>query len=83
VVSRITTVVRDAAARPGVIPSYSSMAQDVIAGRVTEVETVLGDVVRRAARQGIAVPTLSAAYKTITGIDALLPSQNTTGQHGA
>jgi 2-dehydropantoate 2-reductase len=48
-------------------PWYSSMGQDVIAGRPTEVETVFGDLVRRADRHGVEVPRLALAHQLIAG----------------
>ena len=49
-------------------PAYSSMAQDVMAGRPTEVHEVFGDVVARAARHGIPVPRTEFAYRIIAGL---------------
>jgi 2-dehydropantoate 2-reductase len=39
-----------------------SMRQDLEAGRRTEADAVVGDMVRRAAGFGIATPVLRAAY---------------------
>lgn len=72
-VASLTARVRDAWASPGALPAFSSMAQDVIAGRPTEVDAVFGDVVRRARTHGIAVPRLAVVLDVVGGIDALLP----------
>ncbi|MGI5414080.1 ketopantoate reductase family protein [Streptomyces chartreusis] len=42
-------------------PLTSSLSRDVLAGRPTEVEAVLGDLVRRAHAAGIGTPALDAA----------------------
>jgi 2-dehydropantoate 2-reductase len=42
-------------------PFASSMYRDVVAGRLTEVEPILGDFVARAAELGVAVPMLDLA----------------------
>ena len=57
----------------GAVPSYSSMAQDVNAGRPTESDAVFGDVVRRAHAHGIEVPRLELIASVVAGIDELLP----------
>jgi 2-dehydropantoate 2-reductase len=46
---------------PGSINS-ASMRQDLEAGRRTEADAILGDMLRRAKRFGIATPLLRAAY---------------------
>lgn len=53
-----------------VTPSYSSMAQDIIAGRPTEVEDVFGDITRRASELGVAVPRIEFTYRLIAGLQA-------------
>ncbi|MGN8552232.1 UNVERIFIED_CONTAM: 2-dehydropantoate 2-reductase [Microbacterium sp. SLM126] len=72
VIDRITGLVREAARRPGAVPAYSSMAQDVLAGRATEVDSVFGDVVRRAQGLGVATPTLEVVLATVSGFDELV-----------
>jgi 2-dehydropantoate 2-reductase len=47
------------AAEPG---SFSSLHDDLVAGRRMELEALHGFVVRRAARHGLAVPTTEAVY---------------------
>ena len=47
------------AAEPG---SFSSLHDDLLAGRRMELEALHGFVVRRAARHGLAVPTSEAVY---------------------
>lgn len=71
-VDTLTRTVRAAAAAPTAVPSYSSMAQDVLAGRSTEHDAVFGDVVRRARRAGVEVPRLELIDAMIGGLDALL-----------
>jgi 2-dehydropantoate 2-reductase len=51
-------------------PSYSSMAQDVAAGRPTEAAQIFGDLVRRAARHGVATPRAELVNELMAGIDA-------------
>ena len=46
-----------------------SMAQDVLAGRKTEAEEVLGPLIREARRAGVAVPKTEAAYRLIRGLE--------------
>ena len=46
------------------------MAQDVIAGRPTEVDEVFGDLLRRARDLGMAVSRLEFAYRIIAGLQA-------------
>jgi 2-dehydropantoate 2-reductase len=70
-VIEMVTASRAAPAGP---TSYSSMAQDVLAGRPTEVDEVLGDLVTRAEAAGIAVPHLQLAYRLIAGQSAAVPS---------
>jgi 2-dehydropantoate 2-reductase len=43
-------------------PNSASMRQDLEAGRRTEADAIIGDMLRRAAGFGIATPLLSAAY---------------------
>jgi 2-dehydropantoate 2-reductase len=57
--------------RPGQTESYSSMAQDLLAGRPMEVDQIFGDMVERAARVGVAVPRITLARDLIRGIDPL------------
>jgi 2-dehydropantoate 2-reductase len=47
-----------------------SMLQDLLRGRPTEVEATLGEVVRRAAARGVAVPYTRFAYGVIRGLEA-------------
>lgn len=51
-------------------PSYSSMAQDIGAGRPTEVEEIFGDLVRRGALHGVPTPRAELVRQLISGIDA-------------
>jgi 2-dehydropantoate 2-reductase len=52
---------------PRLPAAYSSMAQDVIAGRTTEVESIFGDLVQRARRADVDVPKMTLAYQLIAG----------------
>jgi len=63
----VAAIVGDTVALGPQAPSYSSMAQDVIAGRPTEVHQVFGDLVRRAAAAGVPVPRMRFAYALIAG----------------
>ncbi len=58
-VARIFELARQTAA------NRSSMLQDVERGRPTEIEAIVGAVVRRAASAGIAVPATAAAYDEV------------------
>jgi 2-dehydropantoate 2-reductase len=50
-------------------PVYPSMAQDMIAGRPTEVEDTAGDVLLRAARHGIATPVLDTCVRLVRALE--------------
>jgi 2-dehydropantoate 2-reductase len=50
-------------------PTYPSMAQDVIAGRPSELEDTAGDVLLRAARHGIPTPVLSTCVHLLRAIE--------------
>jgi 2-dehydropantoate 2-reductase len=50
---------------------YTSMAQDVLARRPTEVEVFAGAIMRLAAKHGIAVPVNTCLYQLITAKQAL------------
>jgi 2-dehydropantoate 2-reductase len=65
-----TAILSRARGLPVTTPSYSSMAQDVIAGRPTEVEDVFGDVLQRAGDLGVAVPRIEFTYRIIAGLQA-------------
>ncbi len=56
-------------------PGYSSMAQDLAAGRPTEVEETFGDLVRRAAAVGVDVPRAELVYRAVAGRDALAQTE--------
>ena len=43
-------------------PLAASMCRDLQAGKPTEAEAIIGDLIRRGAKAGIAAPLLSAAY---------------------
>jgi 2-dehydropantoate 2-reductase len=49
--------------------AYSSMAHDVVAGRMIEVDQVFGDLVERAKQVGLAVPRLTLIRDLLRGID--------------
>ncbi|HZG86598.1 2-dehydropantoate 2-reductase [Paenibacillus sp.] len=48
----------------------SSMLQDVLAGRPTEIEFITGAVLRRAEASGAAAPTHAALYRMVKGIES-------------
>ena len=51
-------------------PGYSSMAQDLAAGRPTEIEETFGDLVRRARAHAVDVPLSQLVYRVVTGLEA-------------
>ncbi len=52
------------------LPNYvSSMGQDLLAGRPTETEALLGNAVRAAGRLGIAAPRLDALYALLLMVE--------------
>lgn len=58
-------------------PTFPSMAQDLIGGRPTELEETAGDVLQRAERHGMPVPTLMACVALLRAIarsDASTPA---------
>jgi 2-dehydropantoate 2-reductase len=56
-------------AEPGAVESYSSMAQDLLAGRPMEVDQIFADLVERAQKVGIPVPRITLVRDLIRGID--------------
>jgi ketopantoate reductase len=50
--------------------SFSSMAQDIAAGRKTESEQIFADLARRARRHGVPTPRVDLVNNLISGIDA-------------
>lgn len=58
-------------------PSYSSMAQDVAAGRRTEAEQIFGDLVARGARRGVATPRAELVDELVSGIDEGITTSDT------
>jgi 2-dehydropantoate 2-reductase len=46
-------------------PLAASMCRDLLAGKPTEAEAIVGDLIRRGAKAGIAAPLLSAAYVSL------------------
>ena len=48
----------------------SSMLQDYLAGRPLEVEAILGNVLRIAVRNGVAVPRMEVCYALLKSVDA-------------
>jgi 2-dehydropantoate 2-reductase len=49
--------------------SYASMTQDLLAGSPLEVDAVFGDIVRRAERKNVPVPSLRLVRDLIRGVD--------------
>jgi 2-dehydropantoate 2-reductase len=54
---------------PGAVESYSSMAQDLLAGRPMEVDQIFADLVERAEKVGVPVPRITLVRDLIRGID--------------
>ncbi|MGW3129955.1 ketopantoate reductase family protein [Streptomyces sp. NPDC001076] len=52
------------------LPLTSSLSRELLAGRITEVENVLGDLINRARAFGLAVPRLEAAALTLRAHNA-------------
>jgi 2-dehydropantoate 2-reductase len=50
--------------------SFSSMAQDIAAGRKTESEQIFADLARRGRRHGVPTPRVDLVNDIISGIDA-------------
>jgi len=50
-------------------PSYASMTQDLLAGLPLEVDAVFGDIVERAERKSVPVPSLRLVRDLIRGLD--------------
>ncbi|HXW78583.1 MAG TPA: 2-dehydropantoate 2-reductase, partial [Acidimicrobiales bacterium] len=63
----VAEMTRRAVRRTDQPPGYSSMAQDLAAGRRTEVEETFGDLVRRARSHGIDVPRSELVYRVVRG----------------
>ena len=53
---------------PGRPPGFSSIVQDLAAGRRTEIEETFGDLVRRAHACGLPVPRSELVYRIVGGI---------------
>ncbi len=49
-------------------PGFSSIAQDLAAGRRTEIEETFGDLVRRAHAHGLQVPRAELVYRIVSGL---------------
>ncbi|WP_158299529.1 ketopantoate reductase family protein [Paenibacillus antri] len=50
--------------------NHSSMLQDVLGGRETEIEAITGAVLRSAAAKGLAAPTNAAMYAMVRGLSS-------------
>ncbi len=59
---------RRAAPGRGRAPGFSSIVQDVAAGRRTEIEETFGDLVRRAHQHGVQVPRAELVYRIVSGL---------------
>jgi ketopantoate reductase len=51
-------------------PGFSSMAQDLAAGRRTEIEETFGDLFGRADAHGVKVPRSELVYRLVAGLEA-------------
>ena len=56
-------------------PIYSSMYQDVQAGRALETEVIVGYPMKKARELGLQVPSLRAIYALIVGVDGRLTGE--------
>lgn len=56
--------------RRGVIQMRISMCQDILAGRRTEAEEVVGPILERAARHGVPAPTTEFALRVVRGVQS-------------
>jgi 2-dehydropantoate 2-reductase len=65
----VAAMVSRAGPRPPGPPGYSSMAQDLAAGRPTEVEEIFGDLVRRADAHGLSVRRAELVYRVVAGLE--------------
>ena len=50
-------------------PGFSSMAQDLAAGRKTEIDETFGDLLRRARTHGLEVPRAQLVFRLVTGLE--------------
>jgi 2-dehydropantoate 2-reductase len=55
---------------PSAPQNFSSMAQDLAAGRPTEYEQIFGDLLRRARLLGVQIPRVGLVYDLVAGLDA-------------
>lgn len=51
--------------------NQSSMLQDIIAGRTTEIERITGSMLQEARRAGIAMPVHSAIYRMVKAMESI------------
>ncbi len=54
----------------------SSMLQDVLAGRRTEIEQINGEIVRRASEHGRDAPVTETLYRMVGGLDYVVPNKS-------
>lgn len=54
-------------------PTYPSLTQDIMAGRPSELEETAGDVLDRAARHGLTIPTLGTCVALLRARERLQP----------
>lgn len=59
------------AANPGGTESLPSMVQDLLAGRPMESDQIFGDIVARAERAGVPIPSITLARDLISGLNRL------------
>jgi ketopantoate reductase len=64
-VAGMTRRARPVSGRP---PGFSSIVQDLAAGRRTEIEETFGDLVRRAHAHGVQVPRAELVYRIVSGL---------------
>ena len=51
------------------VPLYPSLTQDIIAGRPTELAATAGDILARAARHALPVPTIRLCHDLLAGVE--------------
>ncbi|MBI5480641.1 MAG: 2-dehydropantoate 2-reductase [Deltaproteobacteria bacterium] len=71
---RDDVVERNLDLRPDFRAALTSMLQDVRRGRPTEIEAILGEVLRHAAARGVPVPTLQTLYSQCAALDRPRPA---------
>jgi 2-dehydropantoate 2-reductase len=61
---------------------YMSLVQDLMAGRPTELEAIAGDVIERARRHRVPVPTIEVLTDLVRGVEAAVVAARTAAGPG-